>query len=244
MKPLLALTAVLTLSLPALSQEGTSQYKSPVPFKGIARLYTLKSSTKNWTAESTYPTFTARTRLARFVNRKVSMVQRKQFSDWLTETKKAWNESPSGIGPYEYASGSGLSYYSKSKLISLYFASYQFMGGAHGMNILDARNFGIINGRPKQLVLGDLFKPGSGYRALVQSRIFAKLKKDPNAAWIHEGSVKKLENSQFNNFVFEPGGLRWFFNPYEVGPYASGTFEVKLSVQELGPDFRRELLSR
>ncbi len=242
----LLLSLLVAASAPTLlhAQEGTVNVESPVPFKGVARLHKLSQKTKLYTAESIYPTFRTSTRLTRFVNQTISSKQKKIFNDWLKDSKKALKEFPEAITPYEYTSGPSMTFYSPSRLISLRFDSYEFMGGAHGMGIMDARNFGIIGGKPKQLVLGDLFKPGSDYRDLVESQVFAKLRKDENAQWVQDGSVKTLTNNQFNNFSIEKDGVIWLFNQYEMGPYVVGQFEIKLSLKELGPNFRTSLLAR
>jgi hypothetical protein len=212
-----------------------------VSFKRIARLYTLKAKNKSYQAESAYPKFYANSRLARFVNTEVGHDQRQTFANWVAQSIKSLQGEVSPVGPYQYLSAPSMSFYSP-RLISLCFNAYEFTGGAHGMSVSDARNFGMVNGKPKEIVLGDLFKPGIQYRDLVQTKILAKLKKDPAATWVHEGSVKKLETAQFNNFFIGKGGLTWHFNPYEMGPYANGSIETTLSLAELGSGLRRDLL--
>jgi hypothetical protein len=239
----LSLLSFLVAS-PLRAQEVEPKEAKNIPFKGIARLHTLSTKTKRYTAKTTYPAFFAKTRLARFANQKIAATEKKYYREWRAETQKTLKDEPSTIVPYDYSSSASLIYYAAAKLISLRFDSYEFSGGAHGMSIIDTRNFGIISGKPKELVLGDLFKAGSNYRQLVETQVLAKLKKDPNAAWVQDGSVKSLVNSQFNNFSIEPDGVRWLFNQYEMGPYAVGQFEIKLSLKELGPNFRRDLLKR
>jgi hypothetical protein len=237
----LALAGVSTLQAPVRAQESDLEITSPVPFKRIAQVRFLKAKTKGYGAESAYPKFYANNRLARFVNKSVGHAQRQTFANWVAQTKKSLQGKVSPAGPYQYLSTPSMSFYSP-RLISLEFNSYEFTGGAHGMNVSDARNFGIIGGKPKEIVLGDLFKPGTKYRELVQTKILAKLKKDPAAMWVHDGSVKKLETAQFNNFSIGKGGLTWTFNPYEMGPYANGSIETRLSFDELGSGLRDDLL--
>ncbi|RYG73795.1 DUF3298/DUF4163 domain-containing protein [bacterium] len=239
---LLALLPLLALTTVSQAQTKAKDDGSNISFKGKATIRTLASKGKNYEAESKYPIFHANTRLLRFVNSQISTKQRKIFNDWLVESKKSLKEYPNPVGAYEFQSNPSLSYFKAPKLVSLRFDSYQYTGGAHGMGIMDTRNFAIVDGKPKQLVLGDLFVPGTDYRKWVQAQVFAKLRKDEAATWIQDGSVKKLENSQFNNFSIEPDGLRWLFNQYEMGPYANGPIEVKLSLKELGAGFRYGLL--
>lgn len=114
--------------------------------------------------------------------------------------------------------------------------------GAHPNSFISTRNYGQFGGRPKRLTLGDFFRPGSNYRAKTTVILLAKLRKNESAMWIDDGTVKEITTDQLNNFRAAPDGLTWIFNPYEMGPYAAGYVETKLSLNDLGPDFRREML--
>ena len=228
-------SAVLTLFLSSQShaQEGIWKIESPVSFAKIARLQTLSARGENFSARAVFPIFRARTPLARFANFQIAEAEKKHFRQWLREKRADLKADFQPIAPYEYQSVPSLSYYSPT-LISLRFDFYQYLGGAHGMAIRQTRNFALMGGKPKELVLGDLFPKGTNYRALVEQKIFAQLRRNPNAAWVQDKSVKKLENEQFNNFSISQNAVTWHFAPYEMGPYAAGEFEVKIPKSELG----------
>ena len=105
---------------------------------------------------------------------------------------------------------------------------------------MNTRNYGLSNARPKLLTLGDFFRLGADYRAATMPKVPAKLN-DQGANFVVDGTVKKLETAQLNNFMAEPDGLKWIFSPYDVAPCAAGVAEAKLKISELGPNFRREL---
>ncbi len=207
----------------------------------VARLKTLRSKGKSYEAEAVYPVFRARTPLSRYANAQISSRTRVDFAAWVRDTRAQIRESPTDL-PYDYSVAPAPNALVTPRLISLCLDNYAFDGGAHGMTISNPLNFGLVSGRPKLLSLGDFFRPGTRYRALVESRIFAHLRKNPNAVWVQDKSVKTLATEQFNSFTAERDGLRWIFNQYEMGPYAAGPIEVKLPLAELGAGFRRELL--
>ena len=56
--------------------------------------------------------------------------------------------------------------------------------------------------------------------------------------------MTRLTPLQLNSFCIDRDGLTFLINPYEAGPYSSGTFQVKLTLSELGPHFKRALILR
>ncbi len=241
--------AVLLPLVALLSTSPIFAANSPdVPFKGIATLHKLASHTRQYKAKTAYPTFRSQTPLARFVNAKIGLQQRRGYFDWLHSTKKDLaqqaQEKTLGMLPYEYEGSTALKYFAPNKLISIQTISYQYLGGAHGGSYFQNHNFTMVNGKPKELALSDLFTSGTDYRKFVETQVFAKLKKNPDAAWAQDKSVKTLTPSQFNNFSLTPSGATWTFNEYEMGPFAAGIIEAKLSIAELGPNFKKSLVAR
>lgn len=136
----------------------------------------------------------------------------------------------------------------RPRFISATTMIYTFTGGAHGLYGTDAYNFGYpaSQSRPRQLKLADFFTDGAASTQRVNNLLMAKLRatrgREQEATWIVDGTVAALDKDSLENFVAEADGLRWFFAPYAVGPYAAGEFEVKLSARELGPKFRAGLV--
>ncbi len=232
----------LAASVPSAGAQETLGGQKLTALQRVARLETLSEKGKNYTAKITFPVFRARNPVARAANAHIRRQTTSAYRAWLQNARTELKNLPASPAPYDFQIAPAPSFFVTRRLLSTGLDSYQYNGGAHGMTILTPLNFGLVKGRARLLNLGDFFQPNTPYRALVETRIFAKLRKDPNAMWVRDGSVKKLETSQFNNFSVERDGLRWLFNQYEMGPYAVGQFEVKLSLQELGPNFRREWL--
>lgn len=236
----LPIAAFIFLSPARAQVEFNFDSRKPIALRKVARFTTLSSKHKNLTAKVIYPTFRARTRLARYANAQIRAEVVPPYGAWVKENTA---QAATSSLPYQYSVTPDPAFFLTPRLISTSLNLFQFTGGAHGMSVMMPLNYGLLDGKPKTLVLGDFFRPGTPYRKAVESRIFAKLRKNPSANFVTDGSVKTLETAQFNNFIVERDGLRWLFNQYEVAAYAMGQFEVKLSVKELGPGFRREMLS-
>ena len=134
------------------------------------------------------------------------------------------------------------SHYASPSLYSVGMQDYLYEDGAHGGLLRVTFNFALVNGQPKRLSLADFFTTGSDYRSQVEKILLAKLHKDPRALFI--GTVTALTPAQLNRFVVESDGLRFWFDQYEVAPYSAGPVDVKLTIAELGPDFRRSLYAK
>jgi hypothetical protein len=196
-----------------------------------------------YSVEATYPVFRSSSSLARLANRTVSAWSHKyleSFKQQAIRDHKKYKEDQE----YTHVVSTAFARPLSPRLLSVGMELYQFSGGAHGMTSRHNFNFGLVDGRPTPLTLGHFFRPGSNYQKRVSDVVIAKLKKYPNADWVQDGTVKALTGQQFNAFGVERDGLRYYFDPYEMGSYASGPFQIKLTLADLGPDFKREWLAR
>ncbi|MDQ2798011.1 MAG: RsiV family protein [Armatimonadota bacterium] len=195
-----------------------------------------------------YPILRTRTPLTRFANSTLLAWARSEQRTFAREVGEARAgrktlDAQEGVNPYAYEARPIYIHYFAPRLFSVGMEEYTDLGGAHPSTERDTFNFGLVHGQPKRLTLGDFFRPGAAYRARVQKVVLAKLRKTGRADWLQDGSVKTLTRVEINRFVVERDGLRFYLNPYDVGSYASGPFQVKLRWAELGPSFNRSLVS-
>ena len=237
-KPALLCLLVLPLALPARAQE---EKPNGLSWRGRAHLKLIKRHNEKWDIRATYPQFVAQTPLARYASWQERLEAQSEVAGTVKDFAGYSKEDSDALGDYEYQATPTLHFIGPN-LISLGNFVYVDTHGAHPNSYIDARNYGQVNGRPKLLTLGDFFAPNSNYRAQTTAMLLAKLRKDERAMWITDGTVKEITTDQLNNFRVEKDGLTWIFSPYEMGPYAVGYVEIRLSLKELGPDFRRELL--
>jgi hypothetical protein len=195
-----------------------------------------------YTAVTRYPRFTERTPVTRLANAAIAREARGAQAAFVKAARKAQAGTGRPHAPYEHRTEAKVSYFYAPRLVSVTFDTLEYTGGAHPISPYWVLNFGLIDGRAKQLVLGDLFRSGSDYRGRVTELVLRKLKAKEGATWVIDGSVKSLSTEQLNRFAVRPDGLTFLINQYEAGPYVAGRFEIPLTLAELGPDFRRSLI--
>lgn len=219
----------------------------PVPPDGhVLRKNELRRTVSGLSIESTfaYPEFGRRVRVAQTANPQLKRTAEQIHQAFLVEaTKQAREMSGNMTGPLTNQVDARV-HLTSPDLVSVQFVIYQYLGGAHGMTRFETRNYGRIGGRVRQLDLTDFFVPGTDAVALVGPKILAKARQNEGAMWVREGELTRLTKDDLRHFVATRNGLVFFFEPYLLGPYSSGTFEFRLSTDELGPAFRRSLLPR
>jgi len=187
----------------------------------------------------TYPQFSDATPLVRFANTMLALWVRTELDRFTQEHGRVFAGPAKLRAPYTYTATPKISSFAATRLISVVFDTSQYMGGAHGNPAYVVFNFGVIDTKATRLALGDLFRPEAPYRRFVSEVVITKLKRDERAVFVRNGQVKGLTPLQLERFVVDSDGLLFLIDPDEVGPYAAGRFQVKLSVAELGPGFRR-----
>lgn len=118
-------------------------------------------------------------------------------------------------------------------IVSIGFFASTFTGGAHPNYYSFAVNFDAANGR--ELKLGDLFKPNSGYLQKISAYSIKKLRErlsdGSDDEWISSGAEAKEEN--YKSWNVTRHGILINFDPYQVASYAAGPQEVLIPFEEL-----------
>lgn len=117
-------------------------------------------------------------------------------------------------------------------LISGYMQMGNYMGGAHGMQWYEPMNVGMVRGKAAMIRLRDILRGGVDPTNTISPLVIKKLKVK-KAAWVEEGTVKALTRTQLDSFVINSMGLLYLFEPYAMGSYAEGPYEVQLTWAEL-----------
>lgn len=179
--------------------------------------------------------------LASTINPALKSFATREQTSWLRDIGEMQKEMGRPPTPWELEIGMEVVWKSP-KVISVLISRYSYSGGAHPNHGLEAMNFGMVNRKAKQLKLTDFFATGFDASAHVSKLLIAKLRKTEGADWVKDGNLNKLDAKMVQRFTASDKGLIWYFNPYDVGPYAAGDFEVTLNLRELGPKFKREML--
>lgn len=207
--------------------------------------YTTKTITAKkagvYETSASYIVWPGKSPLEKFANKTLAAWAVSEQKKWIAGTLQVVKEQGKTNGTWEYEQGMS-PVRGDIRVISVTAGTYEYSGGAHPNHGSDAFNFALIDGKPKLLKIEDLFRKGAKPGKMLSDKILKKLEDEEGAEWVHNGDVKVVPANQLNRFTIGMDGLTWYFNPYEMGPYVSGDFEVKLTWQELGPDLNRALV--
>ena len=114
------------------------------------------------------------------------------------------------------------------QIVSIIKSDYDYSGGAHGNGFLGYNNFDINTG--SILTLADLLVPGTYEKVTAAGdKIFRQ------QTGIGDGDLNEagywFEGGKFylnENFLITETGLSFFYNSYEIAPYAGGPTELEI----------------
>lgn len=123
--------------------------------------------------------------------------------------------------------------YQDSLFISVASTIYSFTGGAHPNSYQVYRSYDLVTG--KALTLDDLLETGYDLDLNEAAELeFRMAKRIPpsrdldDEGYFFEGNRFKLNS----NFAIMNKSLLFYFNPYEIGPYALGATELELKLTD------------
>ena len=123
--------------------------------------------------------------------------------------------------------------YQDSAFISVATTIYSYTGGAHPNAYQVYRSYDLQNGQP--LTLKDILKTGYEKPLNEAAEIeFRMLKEIPPSEALKEKGYF-FENGSFalnDNFAIIYKSLIFYFNPYEIAPYANGPTELELKLTD------------
>ncbi len=186
-----------------------------------------------WSVTATIPAFAGKDPLSQLAKKAITAKMTKDFRDFMKEVKKDWVP---GYESAPYGLESGATRQLGDTLAQSYtISTYRFLGGAHGVGVTECMNFAMVNGKPKQVKLWDVFNINKAKGLCELIRV--KAKKNPMTDWLQDSDMKKkLVPSDITQFwVKGKAGCTWEFDPYALGSYASGPFSFEFSWAELKP---------
>jgi hypothetical protein len=125
------------------------------------------------------------------------------------------------------------------KLTSLEFSIYSFLGGAHPNSFVDLSTFSKETG--ERMDITAILKDTTSILPLLEQEFRKARDLAPAASLEEEGFW--FPNGQVTipaNYAMVPAGLKLYFNPYEVAPYALGPTEVLLPLEQILPFLKIE----
>ena len=115
-----------------------------------------------------------------------------------------------------------------SLVVSFLQREYSYTGGVHGNYGQYGVNLNTLTGAP--LAISDVFTDTETLSATIVTKL---RKKYPNSAFTHlDEHIQSLSADGSFNWTLDPRGATFYFNPYEIAPYAEGILTVTILFQE------------
>jgi len=116
-----------------------------------------------------------------------------------------------------------------NRTMSISVIYYQYTGGAHGNYNKETVNLDLVN--EKELSLRELFDGSDDYKQVLTKEILKQMNNDKDN--LFPETLKDFKASDDLKFYLTDEGIVFYFDPYEVAPYASGIVEYKISYESL-----------
>ena len=121
--------------------------------------------------------------------------------------------------------------YNRDCVLSLYFDSYEYTGGAHGITIRSSDTWNIA--RSSLIEISDLFLIPEDINTFIINTIVEQIDHEFIAdaeGFLYFEDYEALVKDRFNpkNFYLDNRGAIIYFQLYEIAPYASGILEFLL----------------
>jgi len=121
--------------------------------------------------------------------------------------------------------------------------SFTFTGGAHPNTFLLYLN--ILKNSPHCLSINEIFK--SGFENKLNNIIETKFRKQHNLSLsqpLTDAGLFENKISFNSNFAMLGDNIRFYYNPYEIGPYAMGGITIDIPITDLkeilNPDYAKK----
>lgn len=219
----------------AAAKEQTATAKAKIKYETYEKEYRLKSGEIYFAVYARYPVISGKTESTQRINRTL-----KEYADEMIreagsmrkdekETKKLYMDLD---GYTQYSLDAQITYQQNGILSVLFSGSEYHLGTPHGFAYGRAFNFDMKTGEllcMEQIL--DMTK--KEVRGLLKKKIKKQIRKEPdafyeNAKELVADCIKKAPE----NFYLTEEGLVYFFQLYDIAPYASGIQTVTVSLPE------------
>ena len=153
------------------------------------------------------------------------------FTDYVQSNEPFLNEM-SGPSMYWELLRSGNVIYNDRDRLSYMVMTYEFTGGAHGLETCRYKTFDLKSG--KVIGIREVFHPG--FENKLTEVLTAKLRqssglKDPVKLTDRGYFTDQIRPSE--NFYFNAQGIGFVYNPYEIAPHSFGTITIFVPFDEI-----------
>ena len=160
-------------------------------------------------------------------NAELSNAAKSERNEIIEQARLRYREYPQYFSAF-YSDNDLLIRRADSYIVSLINEFRNYSGGAHGMYGWYGVNFDSETGR--RLTISDVCTDANKLYTAIIKRLYAD--HDSRAFDNVEENVMKLIVEDSINFVLEPNGITFIFNPYEIAPYAAGLITATILFSE------------
>lgn len=166
--------------------------------------------------------------------KKVSINSTEAFAaDFFDEFQTMMKESPGYVSAWEIERKMTV-IDNRPPLMCLQISTYAYTGGAHPNSHTDFVNIDTRTG--KRIALQDIFKAHFAEKLRpIAERFFRKQCKIPEGKrWSDLGFFFEHDRFELNdNFILGKSGITFYFNPYEIAPYAYGAMKCTIPFKDI-----------
>jgi hypothetical protein len=213
--PLIALGVSLAFGVPAQTSRGNVEFVTLAKEKTESREITVS-----------VPRF----RITGPLKSRAENAARAFANEQLAEFREIFKDGDVGPGP-KFLEATPVVATAHAQLVSFRYDVSTYTGGAHPNSFTKVFNYGVVNRRVKSLTLSDLLLRGKRATDLTQKVLIPAINRAQKERGGDPASALSVE--QVNAFVIHSQGLTWHFSPYELGPYAEGGYEIKLTWEQM-----------
>ncbi len=194
-----------------------------------------------------YPEFYSVQPFAQALNRYFAQEARNELEAALLEkwtplsVEEQWNELRSGPSYTSewYAQTSWHIVSINERSCSMLEDASSYAGGVHGISLFITRNLIWEKECLREVQVDELFLENSPWQKRLTEMTLARLKQ-MRARYIVAEGEKAMPPEFWKRFTFSKDGLRFYFDPYAVGPYADGSFVVLVKWSEVKELLKQE----
>ena len=135
-------------------------------------------------------------------------------------------------GPWALDMGYELFVFNRD-IVGIKFDAYQYSGGAHGLPYVVTFMFHLTENR--LITLDDLFQeefnPWLTIQPMVKAQLMEAMGDFADEGWIDDGTGENPDN--YVSFVLDGEELVFYFQAYQVAPYAAGMHEARIPLTDI-----------
>ena len=200
----------------------------------FAANYTSKTLSKHKTGEYKvdlkYPYLTGTTNLDKTVNKYINdtITHCSNFIINLAKSKQDYQQAQEYFTVSDFAVS-----ISDANIFSGYIRISEYTGGAHPDTATKTMNyFNMPNKKVKEISYKDILKSDKTSLENLDDLLITKINAEKKSKEIEE-LITSIDPALYDSFIIEPNGIRWIFDPYGVGAYYEGIYEIFIDWKEL-----------